>query len=76
MLKGGNVVPNPGHRHRVTPDNEEDYLHLYQFERYVMKVLILKFLHSFSIPLFRNYIDQDVLLLKIINEIGFSFIKK
>ena len=26
MLKGGNVVPNPGHRQRVTPDNEEDYL--------------------------------------------------
>lgn len=26
MLKGGNVVPNPGHRHRVTPDDEEDYL--------------------------------------------------
>lgn len=26
MLKGGNVVPTPGHRHRVTPDEEEDYL--------------------------------------------------
>lgn len=26
MLKGGNVVPNPGHRHVVTPDNEDDYL--------------------------------------------------
>lgn len=26
MLKGGNVVSSPRHRHSVTPDNEEDYL--------------------------------------------------
>lgn len=26
MLKGGNIVPNPGHRHHSTPDDEEDYL--------------------------------------------------
>ena len=26
MLKGGNVAPNPGHRPKATPDNEEDYL--------------------------------------------------
>lgn len=26
MLKGGNVIPTPGHRHKVTQDNEEDYL--------------------------------------------------
>ena len=76
MLKGGNVVPHPGHRHRVTPDNEEDYLQ--EIKELEISMANTKFYSDQSINIIlktgaQKHVNENALIYMLVNDRAYFF---